>query len=116
MGPVTPHIPGNFNYELSTLRLLEKMNTMLTTGTLRVGAPGKYTPAVSRETTPGTITEGARSISITNTGLSDALIQGVTLLKPTENLSFSVSFPGEYLSAFDYDPQSSELLVLVLAP
>jgi hypothetical protein len=115
MGPKTPHTPGSFNFELSILKLLKSISGLLS-GTITVtttSIPSTATPALSRVTVAGTVAAGKKSVSIMNTGATNATVLGA-VLKPTESVSFGTSLQGETLAAIAYNPQSSELLISTL--
>jgi hypothetical protein len=73
------------------------------------------TPTFSRVTGAGivTIAAGARSVSILNSGNSDALVNG-TVIKRGEELCLDAGAQSDTLAAITYDPQLSDLVIAIL--
>lgn len=63
------------------------------------------TPSLSRPTTSGTVTAGARSVSIANVGVEDGEVLGETLA-PGETITFDAGAVNNSLGAIAYDPTS----------
>lgn len=68
------------------------------------------TPAMSRVTNASNITAGKFSVSVTNTGVANGTLLGVTL-KPNETVEFSAQ-NGNNLSAIAYVATGTEFLII----
>ena len=96
----------NTPFQLRSLQLL---------GAILVAVGGSpipivITPTLLRDTKPGTIPAGKKSVSVYNAGIANGVWLG-EIIKPGEQFTYSVNAPTEGLAEFPYDGSGTELVI-----
>lgn len=102
---------NNFPFQLAVLKLLDQISIAVGGG--GGGGGTTRTPAMLRSSAPGTVTAGKKSVSIFNGGAVNGTVLGA-ILKPGEEVNWSVISNADTLGAIAYDGTGTDLLIITL--